>query len=189
MLDKKSFAQIRKSFEIFEEKREETIQNSRGIIQLSKKIIYDIHRNDLKSASIGIKKIKLSLKKISTQKYDTGIDSVAQQEYVEAIVFYEFVKNEKIPTHTQLKVSAHNYLMGLCDLTGELGRHCVNQAIKRDYKEVFRTKDLVDEIYGEFLKFNLRNSDLRKKSDAIKWNLKKIEDLVYSIKTKSTNYQ
>ncbi len=185
MLDKRAFSQIRKSFEIFEKKREETIQKSREIIQISKKIIYDLHRNDMKSASEGIKKINSLVKKLSNKKFDTGMGSVAQQEYVEAITFYEFVKFNRIPTHTKLNVSAHNYLMGLCDLTGELGRYSVNQAIKRKHKEVFKAQQLVDEIYGEFLKFNLRNSDLRKKSDAIKWNLKKIEDLVYTIKTKN----
>ncbi|MBT7927970.1 hypothetical protein HN695_06565, partial [Candidatus Woesearchaeota archaeon] len=31
---------------------------------------------------------------------------------------------------------------------------------------------------------DLRNGELRKKSDAIKWNLKKIEDILYDISMK-----
>ena len=34
-------------------------------------------------------------------------------------------------------------------------------------------KEFVSNIYTEFLKFDFRNSELRKKSDSIKWNLKK----------------
>ena len=63
--------------------------------------------------------------------------------------------------------------MGLCDLTGELGRKAVNEVIKKNFKQAEQIRELVDEIYGEFLKLNLRNSELRKKSDQIKWNLKK----------------
>ena len=40
------------------------------------------------------------------------------------------------------------------------------------------------EIYGEFLKLHLRNGELRKKSDAIKWNLKKLEEVMYDISMK-----
>ena len=76
------------------------------------------------------------------------------------------------------------YLLGLCDLTGEVMWRGVNSVIKKNYKEALACKDVVDDIYGQFLRFNLRNSELRKKSDAIKWNLKKLEDIAYDIKTK-----
>jgi predicted translin family RNA/ssDNA-binding protein len=45
-------------------------------------------------------------------------------------------------------------------------------------------KELVSEIYGEMIKFDFRNGDLRKKFDGIKYDLKKIEDLVFEIKIK-----
>jgi hypothetical protein len=32
------------------------------------------------------------------------------------------------------------------------------------------------------LDFDFRSGELRKKSDAIKWNLKKIEDILYDLK-------
>ena len=53
---------------------------------------------------------------------------------------------------------------------------------EKDFSEVEKIRELVEEIYGEFLKLDLRNGELRKKSDAIKWNLRKLEDLVLSIK-------
>ena len=51
MLNKKEFAKIRKEFGTFEIKRESIIQNSREIINLSKRIIYALHRDDIKSAT------------------------------------------------------------------------------------------------------------------------------------------
>lgn len=183
MLDKKNFESIRKEMAAFEEKREETISNSREVIKLSKQIIYSVHRNELKEAESLIKQIKDKIKKLDkTKNYDTGISSVAFQEYVEALVFYEFVKTNKVPSHKDLDVDTESYLLGLTDLTGELGRKAVHDAIKNDIASVIKVKELVEEIYGEFLKFDLRNSELRKKSDSIKWNLNKIEDLLFTMK-------
>ena len=167
-------------------KREEVIQTSRHIINLSKQIIYAAQRNDLKEAEISIKKIKEKIKKLKKINInsDTNINSVAFQEYVEAISFYEFVKNKKIPARAALGVSAEDYLSGLCDLTGELVRKAIYDVIHKKFDEAARIKELVHDIYGEFLKLHLRNGELRKKSDSIKWNLKKLEEVMYDIEMK-----
>ena len=167
-------------------KREAVIQLSREIITLSKQIIYAAQRNDLKEAASAVNKIKKDvnkLKKINIQT-DTNINSVAFQEYVEAIAFYEFVKNKKIPAKASLGVSAENYLSGLCDLTGELVRKAIYDVIHKKFDEAERIKELVHDIYGEFLKLHLRNGELRKKSDSIKWNLKKLEEVMYDVSMK-----
>lgn len=187
MLDKKEFGKIRKEMEEVEKKRELLIQKSREIIKLSKLIIYSLHRNDLNDASKSveqIKKEKTKLEKISKKRLDTDMNRVAVQEYVEALCYYGFVKDGKIPTKSSLNVDTEDYLLGLCDLTGELGRRAVMDVINKKFEDSLKIKDLVDEIYGEFLKFNLRNSELRKKSDSIKWNLKKLEDVIFDIALK-----
>ncbi|MBS3152005.1 hypothetical protein J4230_01200 [Candidatus Woesearchaeota archaeon] len=186
MLNKSEFEAIRKELNEFEAKREETIQVSREIITLSKQIIYSVHRGDLNGALKLIKDIKNKIKLLDKRKnYDTGISGVAFQEYVEAITFYELIKNEKLPTKKELDVEVEAFLSGLADLTGELGRKAVHDAIKKDFKSVLRIKEVVEDIYGEFLKFDLRNGELRKKSDAIKWNLNKLEDMVFSLNLSS----
>src|SRR3989338_5658506 len=97
MLDKKDFEDIRKELSKFEETREIVISKSREAIRLSKLSIYSSQRNDLKEAEEALKQIKVLLKEIPKESYDTDIESVAIQEYVEAACFYEFVKNKKIP--------------------------------------------------------------------------------------------
>jgi predicted translin family RNA/ssDNA-binding protein len=183
MLKKSEFKKIRKEMHKVDEKREELIHLSREIINLSKQIIYAAQRSDLKTASSVVKNIKNKVKKLKNINIitDTNINSVAFQEYVEAIAFYEFVKNKKIPTRAILNVSAENYLSGLCDLTGELVRKAVYDVIHKRFDEAVRIKELVHDIYGEFLKLHLRNGELRKKSDSIKWNLKKLEEVMYDI--------
>jgi len=186
MLNKSEFNKIRQEMHNVDLKREEVIQISREIISISKQVIYAAQRNDLKTAAFAVKDIKNKvhiLRKINIQA-DTNINSVAFQEYVEAIAFYEFVKNKKIPTKTSLGVSAEDYLSGLCDLTGELVRKAIYDVIHRKFDEAEKIKELVHDIYGEFLKLHLRNGDLRKKSDSIKWNLKKLEEVMYDISMK-----
>ena len=106
------------------------------------------------------------------------------QEYCEAACFYGFIKNKKIPTSHELKLDPFNYLSGLSDLTGELGRKAVIEATAKKTKEVETIREIIDEIHGHFIKFDLRNGELRKKSDSIKWNLQKVEELLYDLKRK-----
>lgn len=183
VLDKKSFIIMKAKLVDFEDKREKTIQLSRAVIKLSKQIIYSMHRGEAKEAEKNIKEIEKKAKELERIKdYDRGLSSVAFQEYAEAIAYYEFLRNNKIPTDRELGIDVESYLMGLCDLTGELVRKAVDSAINKRYSEVERIRELVEEIYGEFLKLDLRNSELRKKADSIKWNLRKLEDLVLNIK-------
>jgi len=186
MLNKKEFAKIRKEIEKADKVREDIIRLSRDIINISKRIIYSIHRNNLDEASKYVKEIKNKKDKLDkiNKPLDANINKIAYQEYAEALCYYGFVKNNKIPTKASLKIYIDDYLMGLCDLTGEVGRKAVNDIIKKKFKDALKIKKLVEEIYGEFLKFNLRNSELRKKSDAIKWNLKKLEDVIFDAKVK-----
>ena len=189
MLNKNEFKKIRNEMHNLEVKREEVIQTSREVINLSKQVIYAAQRNDLKEADSAIKKIKDGIKKLRKVNViiDVNINAVAFQEYVEAIAFYEFVKNKKIPTRASLGVSAEDYLSGLCDLTGELVRKAIYEVIHKRFNEAEKIKELVHDIYGEFLKLHLRNSELRKKSDSIKWNLKKLEEVMYDISMKQKN--
>ncbi|MBI1935491.1 hypothetical protein HYS31_03545 [Candidatus Woesearchaeota archaeon] len=186
MLNRQEFSKIRKEMHNLDLKREDVIQTSREVITISKQIIYAAQRNDMKEAESAIKKINEKVRKLKKVNIltDTNISSVAFQEYVEAISFYEFVKSGKIPTKAGLGVSAENYLSGLCDLTGELVRKAIYDVIHKKFGEAKRIKELVHDIYGEFLKLHLRNGELRKKSDSIKWNLKKLEEVMYDIEMK-----
>lgn len=190
MLNKPDFKDMRNSFHKHDEQREQIIIKSRSLIKLSKQIIYSVHRDDFSNIAGLIKKIestknqmdnivKKNPKLLSVGAYKVGIG-----EYVEALLYYHFVKNKKLSTSKQLKVTPEHYLFGLCDLTGELVRKAVFLAGKGKNKEVTKIKDLVDEIYGEVLKFDVRDNELRRKIDSVKYDLKKLEDLVLDLKLK-----
>jgi len=190
MIDKNDFLRLKKELKKFDSERETLIKQSRDILKQAKQAIYMVHRNELKLAEKVLSKIEkdnltLQQKIKSRPKLNyLGAYNCAIQEYVEARAYLGFVMNQKVPTCENLGVQPEDYLLGLCDLTGELGRRAVASTIKKDFKEVYKIKECVEQIYGLFLELDLRNGELRKKSDSIKWNLKKIEDIVYDIKTK-----
>ncbi|MGM5481990.1 MAG: translin family protein [Nanobdellota archaeon] len=190
MIDDKDFLRIKDEFELFEQRREEIIKKARDILRFSKHAIFKIHNEDNKGAEKNlleaekiIKDIK-ALFKSSPRLNSIGMVSSAMQEYIEAKCYMGFVSKRKIPSCKSLNVEADDYLLGLCDLTGELSRRAVVSVIINNYSEVYLIKETIEKIFGFFLQLNLRNGELRKKSDSIKWNLKKVEDIIYDLKTK-----
>lgn len=181
MFNRRDFENMRKELDRIDREREKVIDLSRKIIKESKLIIYAVHRDSLHEAGKRVITIKTMLKKLPAEAYDTGMGTTARQEYVEALTFYHFVKDDMIPTADDLGVSVYEYLLGLCDLSGELMRKAIYAVIKDQLRMVYRIRDTVDALYHEFLKCNLRNGELRKKADQIKWNLEKIEGVIYDL--------
>ncbi|MFH2019983.1 MAG: hypothetical protein ABIJ34_01085 [archaeon] len=185
MIDKDYFLKLRKEIEKKDKLREEVIVTSRPITKNAKLAIYALHRNSMKEASDLIAKSKkdiLELKKIDAEASNSGSYSAAAQEYAEAATYMYYLKEKRLAKNDEIGVDIEDYLSGLSDLTGELGRRVIFSVVDEKYGEVLEIKDFVSGIYEEFLKFDFRNGELRKKNDSIKWNLKKIEEVCYDLK-------
>ena len=175
---KLDLSHISKEMQIFDKRRDTMLQKCHEAIRFSKRVIYAIHRDDKKAKALATQ-LKEKIRGLRTRgelQFSTTY-KVAMQEYVEAIVLYEFIAHNKVPTQKDLFVSAPDYLAGLCDLTGEIMRKANYFAINKKPKEAIRMKELVDKIYGQFLLLDIRDNDLRKKFDQVKYNLQKLEDL------------
>ena len=187
MIDKENFAAIKKSLEQYDSQRELVIKKSRDVLKLSKQVIYAVHRGDVKNAdtlSVQMKKELKALLGLCNEpelKFEGSV-SIAIQEYVEASAYLSFVKNGKIILFTPDLVDTSNYLMGLCDLTGELSRRATNQAATGNFKESVKAKEAIEEIYAYLLQLDIRENELRRKVDGVKYELKKMEDLVCELK-------
>ncbi|MBD3204163.1 hypothetical protein GF327_07745 [Candidatus Woesearchaeota archaeon] len=191
MLNSKEFEKIKNQMDKEENNRDNVINKSRELIKISKQLIYSAHRKEKKKGRKiyeDMKRKKKALQKLVENQEKLkfiGIYSVALQEYVEAACYFEFVTNKNIPCLKSLDVSYYEYLLGLCDLTGEMERNAVYSTVREEFDEVKEIRQVVDSIYKEFLKFDLRDNKLRKKSDAIKWNLKRIDEVLYDLKLKN----
>lgn len=174
--------------EHFDATRESIIKTSRDALKSSKKAIYATHRGDTKGATALLKDAKKTLATVTKLAGTTaGLQTIgalteAQEEFAEASFYLAFAIGEPLPSPSDLDVRPDQYLAGLCDLCGELTRAAINAAIAEDYRKTKAIKDLVGNIYAELMKFDFRNSPLRRKFDSIKYGLEKLEDTVLDLK-------
>ncbi|KAK2577226.1 hypothetical protein KPH14_003372 [Odynerus spinipes] len=74
-----------------------------------------------------------------------------------------------------------DFLMGLLQLSAELSRFAVNSATNGDYNRPIEIARFVNELNAGFRLLNLKNDALRKRFDALKYDVKKIEEVVYDL--------
>ncbi len=186
MLDEREFARIKERFEAFDEKREAVIKESRDILKLSKQAIYCLHREDRDGARERLDKARGVKERLEAEiacdtALRTGGFSNAVEEYVEARAFLHFLAEEAILPFSEVSVLPEEYLLGLADLTGELCRRAVLLATKQDCRGVQLIHEAIEAIYGQFVQFDFRNGELRRKYDSIKYNLQKVERVLYDL--------
>ena len=188
MINKTLFAHLQKTLEQHDTKRELIIRESRDALKLSKKAIYSIHRADI---ARGHELLASAHKHLAAAKkhadnnphlLTTGAYLEAQEEFAEASFYHAFTANQKFPTPETLGVDHDQYLSGMCDLVGELVRAGINAAINEQYDKTRNIKELIAGIYAELMKFDFRNSPLRRKFDSIKYGLEKLEDVILDLK-------
>ncbi|MBN2454806.1 hypothetical protein JXB11_04655 [Candidatus Woesearchaeota archaeon] len=186
MIDRKEFARMRKGLEKADSLYEAVFSQSRGIVRLSKKVIYSVHRGELGKAAGYVNKITQEVAKLRKNCPPEFLPQlkIAEQEFVEAVCFYNLLRNGTIPGVNTLKVMPTHYLLGLCDLSGEVARKAINAAIEGDDSTALKMRKFVELLYDEMMQFELRNGELRKKFDGIKYDLKRLEDVALHIKRK-----
>jgi len=78
-------------------------------------------------------------------------------------------------------IEIDDYLFGLTFLPSELSRLCVNSVINEDFTLPLRISSFLNNLYGGFRLLNLKNDMLRKRYDSIKYDVKKVEEVVYDL--------
>lgn len=78
-------------------------------------------------------------------------------------------------------VDLDDFLMGLLLLADELSRLAVNCVTWGDYARPVHIAQFITELNAGFRLLNLKNDMLRKKYDALKYDLKKCEEVVYDL--------
>jgi predicted translin family RNA/ssDNA-binding protein len=79
-------------------------------------------------------------------------------------------------------LTIHEYVNGLADFTGEIGRLAVMYASERQIAPVQLIQQLDIVIYDYITKLNiLNNNSYFKKMDMISMNAKKVDDIIYEM--------
>ncbi|GAB5588426.1 hypothetical protein Unana1_03326 [Umbelopsis nana] len=120
------------------------------------------------------------------------------QQILFLVAFSTYLKSERVPTIAEfedalkLKVDINNELLGLhipyedvlqsfISVANELSRLAVNSVTSGDYERPRRISSFVKELMAGFQLLNLKNDNLRKRFDSLKYDLKRIEEVVYDV--------
>jgi translin len=181
----KQISSLKKALESEDKVREEVVLLSRKIVQDSKIVIFGLHRGDNVSVvkmKENMRELRKLVNKVQKHKF-TGSYKVAEQEFVEAMMYYYFRKDGTLPGWEDLGCDPEYYLLGVCDFASEIVRTATQLAIDGNVPAVEVIKEIVARIHGELLKLSL-HGEMRKKADAVRWSLKSLEDLVFQLKMK-----
>ncbi|TYZ64248.1 hypothetical protein PybrP1_004420 [[Pythium] brassicae (nom. inval.)] len=187
LLDRQEFADMNREMHEHDEMREQIIKRSREILKSSKQAIFALHRNDNTGAAALLANAETVIAELAElakadKSLRDGALAAALEEYVEAKAFsYYLTDHRLLPLRDLPHVQSTEYIGGVIDFTGELMRFAVAKATARDTAEVKRCRAMVEAIAGELLQFDFRNGPLRKKYDAVKYNLRKLENTLYEL--------
>ncbi|KAK9875356.1 hypothetical protein WA026_007754 [Henosepilachna vigintioctopunctata] len=81
----------------------------------------------------------------------------------------------------RLHLDIEDYLMGLLNLATELSRLAVNSVTYGNFSRPLEISKFVAELNAGFRLLNLKNDSLRKRFDVLKYDVKKIEEVVYDL--------
>jgi predicted translin family RNA/ssDNA-binding protein len=179
--------ELRLAMVSYDESRDLVIKRCRDVLKASKNAVYSLHRGDLKQADTLLAKAESAVKELSpfleanpTLRF--GSYSAALEEYVEAQMYKHFLQRSKVVSRAEipLAINTQEYLLGLVDFTGEVGRYAVACATTRNLPEVKKCYTLVDLLLTEVHQLKV-GGNIKKKTGALKSNLGKLENMVYEL--------
>ncbi|GAA5985453.1 hypothetical protein JCM10908_006982 [Rhodotorula pacifica] len=124
---------------------------------------------------------------------DSFSRSIQQASFI--VVFRVFLEQEDVPSKEEVAqqlgiqkewedhffLSTEEYLHSLIALVNELSRLAVNRVTLGDYGAPVRYSRFAKELSNAFGLLNLKNDSLRKRFDSIKYDVKRLEEVVYDL--------
>lgn len=84
-------------------------------------------------------------------------------------------------------LDVEDYLSGVLILASELSRLSVNSVTAGDYSRPLHISTFINELDSGFRLLNLKNDSLRKRYDGLKYDVKKVEEVVYDLSIRGFN--
>jgi predicted translin family RNA/ssDNA-binding protein len=201
-------AEIRERFDHRDQQRETLIKACRDGQKSAKQAIFALHRGDVHRALKLLKECESCvndellpiIKDEPSLRY--GSYSSLLEEYVEGILFFTWLQPNTedttstttttttsttttpsgkilLPVEIPLTISTEEYLGGLCDLTGEIGRYAVARGTVRDRDGVQLCLEANKSIYNALKLLGKLPSNINKKMSMVNQGVEKLERLLY----------
>ncbi|KAI9900812.1 hypothetical protein N3K66_005074 [Trichothecium roseum] len=91
--------------------------------------------------------------------------------------------NVPVNVHDQdvFHITLEEYLLAITDLTPELARLATNSVTLGDFSTPLTISGFIKDLFAGFQLLNLKNDILRRRVDAVKYDVKRVEDVVYDL--------
>ncbi|KAL7486164.1 hypothetical protein ACHAW6_011757 [Cyclotella cf. meneghiniana] len=199
IIPKDEIAAIRVRMDHRDQLRERLIKTCRDGQKAAKQAIFALHRGDTDRALKLLREceqcVTNNLMPILHEEPELrgGCFSGVLEEYVEAYLFHSWLDNDDKETTNEpsgkiidmaslpLLVSPEEYLGGLCDLSGEIGRYAVSRGTARDKKGVQLCLETNKMIYNSLRMAGKLPGSITKKKNALKIGVEKLERMIYEL--------
>jgi predicted translin family RNA/ssDNA-binding protein len=194
---KESLDAIRLRMEHRDELREKLIKKCRDSQKAAKQAIYAIHRGDFSKSAMLIQQCEDSILNdlfpIVKEEPPLRSGSFADvlEEYAEAKLFYVWLLGSDsedqpkgyllLPKDFPIPLEYEEYLGGLCDLTGEIGRVAVQRGTLRDYAGVRMCLEANAAVSLAISTLVRVPVGINKKMDQLRRSVEKIERMTYEL--------
>ncbi|MEM4756107.1 MAG: hypothetical protein QW594_03160 [Candidatus Woesearchaeota archaeon] len=180
-INQKDIELLKTAIQETNKKKERIREQTTTIVLLSKKIIHALHQEQTNHAREYLQQLNQEVTQQTKKKLEEN-NKIALQEYVEALAYYWYTtKKSLLPFRTvAARVEYETYLLGIADMTGELVRNAVHATISKKYEEVFLAHAFTNQLYCTLIQLPLR-SEARKAIDSIRWNLRKLDEMVVAL--------
>ena len=161
-------AKIVKELEGREREQDGILGSVREIIRHCANGIKLVHAGEVKRAKAEIAQAEKKIAPFSKTEKFGYLLAQPRQEIAEARLLLAAVEGKELPGWEELKMPFEPYLLGICDLVGELRREMLEMLKKGRIKEAERYFELMGGIYDELLPIRFSNSllpNFRKKQD------------------------
>ena len=167
---------IEKNIDDKDKIREQALKFSREIIVGCRKAIQCIHQDLMNDAKNNIKNASAKLQELygltenHPDVYHAGFVENAAQELVEAYCFYNIMNGKDLPDPDEIKTTYSSYLMGLCDLVGELRRTALDSIRVGEAKKADDYLNIMEEIFDVIIRFDYPSAliPIKKKQDMVR---------------------
>lgn len=164
---------IEKSIDETGKAREQALKSSREIIIGCRKAIQCLHQDLIENAEEHIDKAYSELTRLyditrdHSDLYHAGFVENASQEVVEAKCLLNIMQGEELPDPDEIKTTYSAYLLGLCDVIGELRRNALDFIRKGEAPKANECLDMMEKIYDAIIRFDYPSAlvPIRKKQD------------------------
>jgi translin len=156
--------------------REEALKASRDIIICCRKGIQQLHRNQMEEAESYMKQASTRLAQLyeitigHADVFHTGFVENAVQEFVEIQCLYNIMKGMDLPDPDAIQTTYSAYLLGLCDVVGELRRGALDFMLEGNTAKANEYLGYMDRIYDAIMSFDYPSAlvPIKKKQDMVR---------------------